>query len=76
MMADERVSQQGVNNSAPGVNGLYGLRDTDNGNSQGDVVDSTYAKNNVKDVSFARIRNMQGTGTTFYYPFTGRSQGY
>lgn len=75
-MADERPGQHGVENSAPGRYGLYTQHDVDMGRSDGDAIDSTYSKNNVKDVSFQRTRNLQGTGITFFYPFTDRSQQY
>lgn len=72
-MADERPGQSGAENSTPGRFGLYTQHDTDMGNVNGDVVDSTYSKNNVKAVSFQQTRNLQGVGTTFFYPY-GRSQ--
>ena len=73
-MADEKVGQSGTENSAPGRFGLYTQHDTDMGDSRGDAVDSTYSKNDVKTVSFQRVRNLQGTGTTFFYTYGRNSQ--
>lgn len=75
-MADERPGQRGVENSTPGRYGLYTQHDGDMGSSLGDAVDSSYSRNGVRQVSFHRIRDCQGTGTSFFYPITDRSQQY
>lgn len=75
-MTDERPGQHGVDNSTPGRYGLYTQHDNDMGRSDGDAVDSTYSKNDVKSVNFQRLRNLQGTAVTFFYPLTSRSQQY
>jgi len=74
-MSDElRIGQHGTENSAPGRFGLHTDHDSDMGRSDGDVVDSTYSKNDVKGISFHRIRDLQGTGTTFFYPIGRNTQ--
>jgi len=65
-----------VENSTAGAVGLHSLRNTSYGGDRGDAVDSTYSRNDVKQVGFSRIRDLQGTGTTFFYPITDRSQQY
>jgi hypothetical protein len=73
-MSYESIGQQGVNNhSTPGAAGPNSLRDDNFGNAEGDTVENAYSRNDVKAVSFLRTRNLQGAGTTFYYPY-GRSQ--
>lgn len=73
-MSYENVGQHGTYESAPGSAGPNGLRDENMGDSRGDAVDSTYSANNVKQVSFQRVRNLQGTGTTFFYTYGRNSQ--
>jgi hypothetical protein len=73
-MANENIGQKGIENSTPGRFGLYTQHDVDMGNSDGDTVDSTYSRNSVKEISFQRTRNLQGTGTTFYYPLGNSSR--
>lgn len=72
-MADDRVRQEGTNQSTGGAGGLYGLRDDDMGGADGDAVDSTYSANAVRDIDFQQTRNLQGAGTSFFYPY-GKSQ--
>ncbi len=71
-MADARVKQEGTNQSAPGVNGIFSLRDSDRGGDQGDAVDNSAGQNSVIGITFNRQRDLQGTGTTLRYP-AGRS---
>lgn len=72
-MAEERVRQEGTNQSTGGAGGLHNLRDSDMGGANGDAVDSTYSANAVRDVDFRNTFALQGTGTTFFYPY-GKSQ--
>jgi len=73
-MSPDRPGQHGVEESTPGRFGLNTQHDGDMGSSLGDAVDSTYSANPVDNVGFQRVRNMQGTGTTFFYPYGKNSQ--
>jgi len=73
-MSDERVRQQGTNQSSAGDGGLYNLRDAAMGGDTGDVGDNTYSVNAVRDISFQQQRKLQGTGTTFFYTYGRNSQ--
>lgn len=71
-MSDRRVGQEGANQSTGGTGGLYNLRDSDMGGADGDAVINV-SGNLVRDIDFQHQRNLQGAGTTFFYPY-GRSQ--
>jgi len=73
-MSDERVKQQGTNQSTAGDGGPYNLRDANMGGADGDIVDSTYSENPVRDIGFQQQRKLQGTGTTFFYTYGKNSQ--